>query len=330
MALLPITIATWDYDRVQAIRDGRIQVEGCTVNHLALPPEETFFRAFVNREFDVAELSLSSTMIQTARGECGYRAIPVFPSRQFRHNAIYIRTDRGIDRPEDLRGKVVGVPEYQVTAAMWVRGILDDEYGVAPADMRWRSGGIEEPGRHEKLAISLPAGVELAAIPAGKTLAGMLRDGEIDALVTPRAPSCFRQGAPHVGRLFPDFRATEKAYFQKTGIFPIMHIVGIRNELVEAHPWLPSSLYKAFVQAKAVALDNLEATAALKITLPWVVAEAEDTRQVMGDDFWPYGIAENRATLEAMVRHSWTQGLSARPLSVEELFLPSTHETVKI
>lgn len=329
MAKLPITVATWDYDRVRAILDGRVAIEGCDVNYIVTAPEETFFRAFTARQFDVAELSLSSYMIALSRGGCGYRAVPVFPSRAFRHSAIYVRSDRGISRPEDLRGRIVGVPEYQLTANLWVRGILADEYGVQPAQISWRRGGMEEPGRYEKLSVA-PAGVEIETIAADDTLSRMLREGRIDALIAPRAPSCFVERAPGVTRMFSDFRNEERAYFGKTGIFPIMHVLAIREELVNAHPWLATSVFKAFAEAKRLCMHELYEVTALKLTLPWVVAEAEATRAVMGEDFWPYGFEANRTTLSAAVRYSHEQDLSARRLSVEELFVPSTLEMSKI
>lgn len=330
MSKLPLTISTWEYDRTRALIDGRVRVEGCDVEYFPMGPEETFWRAFANREFDVTELSSSSYMIALSRGGCGYRAIPVFLSRSFRHSAIYIRTDRGINKPEDLKGKVVGVPEYQMTAAVWVRGALEDEYGVKARDIRWRNGGLEEPGRHEKLDLNLPKDISLEPAPEGRALSEMLAAGDLDALVTPRAPSCFVEGAPKVARLFPDFRSAEKVFFSKHGIFPIMHLVAIREELVDAHPWLAASVYKAFNEAKKACIPDLEEVAALKVMLPWLVAELEETRKLMGFDYWPYGVAENRKPLEAAVRYSHDQGLSARPLSVEELFVPSTLETAKI
>lgn len=330
MSLLPLTVACWDYDRTRALMDGRVAVEGCDIRYLPLSPEEVFFRAFRHGEFDVSELSFSSYIMATARGDCPYVAIPAFVSRAFRHSGIYIRTDRGIDKPDDLKGRVVGVPEYQVTAAVWIRGMLEDEYGVAPSDVDWRSGGVEEPGRHEKLAIDLPAGVRVEPIPADRTLGAMLEAGEIDALVAPRAPSCFVRGAPNVGRLFPDFRSVERSYFEKTRIFPIMHVVGIRKSLAEAHPWLGASLMKAFEASKALAMPQLLEVTALKLTLPWVARETEDTIALMGEDYWPYGVEANRTTLDAFLRHHHEQGLSPRRMTPEDLFLPSTLERTKV
>ncbi len=330
MSNLPLTIGCWNYDRTRALMDGRVPIEGCDPRFLALGPEEVFFRAFRHGEFDVSELSFSSYLMATARGTCPYVAIPVFISRAFRHSGIYIRTDRGIGGPADLRGRLVGVPEYQVTAAVWIRGVLQHEYGLQPSDVVWRSGGIEEPGRHEKLPIELPDDIKIEPIAEGKTLSAMLDDGEIDALVTPRAPSCFDRGTTHVGRLFPDFRSDERAWFEKTRIFPIMHVIGIRKELAAAEPWLGASLMKAFEAAKRIVYTDLREVAALKTTLPWVTQEYEETVALMGADYWPYGIEANRPTLDAFLQYHHEQGLSPTPANLDEIFLPSAMETVKV
>ncbi len=328
MAALPLTVACWDYDRTRALMDGRVRIEGCETTCLPLAPEEVFFRAFGHAEFDVSELSLSTYMLTRARGDCPYIGIPVFPSRAFRHSAIYVNTAKGVREPADLKGREVGVPEYQVTAAVWVRGILADEHGVRPADIHWRTGGVEQPGRREKAA--LPGGIAVTPIEPDRTLSGMLEAGEIDALVAPRPPSCFTRGAPGVARLFPDFRPVEQDYFARTGIFPVMHLIGIRASLVAEHPWLPASVMKAFEAAKAACLPELDEVTALKITLPWVAAEAEATRAVMGDDYWPYGVERNRATLEALTRYAHEQGLLPERPAVEELFAPQTLDSVKV
>ena len=327
---LPLTVACWDYDRTRALIDGRVPIEGCDATFFPLPVEETFFRALRHAEFDVAELSLSSYLMLLDRGDSPYIAIPAFVSRAFRHSAIYIRTDRGIRAPADLKGRVVGVPEYQVTAAVWARGILEDEHGVSPADLRWRTGGIEQPGRHEKVAMTLPPEIEATAIPTDETLGQWFVDGKLDAIVAPRAPSCFIEKRPHIGRLFPDFRAAERAYFAKTGIFPIMHVVGIRRRLVAEHPWLAASLFKAFVQAKRACLPELAEIAALKIMLPWLAAEYEETIAAMGADFWPYGVAGSEKTLAAILRYHHAQGLSSRRREIAELFVPATLEQVRL
>jgi 4,5-dihydroxyphthalate decarboxylase len=330
MGDIPITIATGDYDRTRPIRDGRVNVEGCDVTYLAMDSEELFFRAIRHREFDVCEMSFSNYVIQKSRGETDSIAIPVFLSRAFRHSGFYIRTDRGINGPEDLRGKTIGVPEYQMTAAVWQRGMLQDEYGIAPRDIRWRAGGMEEPGREERSPFTPPSDVDLKRIGPDQTLVGILEDGALDAAMFPRAPACFTRGDAQVGRLFPDYRAAEQDYFRKTGLYPIMHLVVVRRSLAEKHPWLCGSLYKAFRQAKALALAELEKIGTLAITLPWVGAELAATRAVLGDDIWPYGVSENSTAIEALIRYQHEQGLTDRRQSVEELFAASTFSIAKV
>ena len=330
MSKLSLTVACGDYDRVRAIKDGRVQIEGCDVNFLPLAAEEVFFRAFRGTEFDVTELSFSSTMIQTARGDCQYIGIPAFVSRIFRHSSIYIRTDRGITRPEDLRGKKIGLPEYQMTAPVWMRGMMQDEYGVRPEECIWRSGGQEQPGRDERTPIKPIPGLDLAPIPNDRTLVDMFVKGELDALFTARAPSCFVEGAPNIGRLFPNYREVEKAYYQKTKLFPIMHFIGIKKSLVEQHPWLATSVYKAFVQAKAIAMQEVRDITALNITLPWVEAEALESMALMGQDYWRYGVKESLHEIDALARYSHEQGLSSRLLTAADLFAPSVMDISRI
>lgn len=321
---LPLTVACWDYDRTRLLFDGRVAIEGCRTNMLSLPVEETFFRALRAAEFDVAELSLSSYTMMRARGECPYVAIPVFLSRMFRHSAIYIPAGSAIQTPEDLKGKTVGVPEYQLTAPVWVRGILQDEYGVRPGDIEWKTGGVESPGRVEKVRFSASEGVRISSIGATDTLDECLLDGRIDALIAPRAPASFTNGRSH--RLFRNLRETERAYHAKTGIFPIMHVVGVRADLVACHPWLASSVFKAFCQAKAHALSELSEVGALKTALPWLTSEYDETVATMGRDFWPYGLAPNAMALDTFLRYHHEQGLSGTRLSAADLFVPSTTE----
>jgi 4,5-dihydroxyphthalate decarboxylase len=294
-----------------------------------MSPEEAFHRAFRFQEFDVTELSLSSTIVAMTRGPFPYAAIPVFPSRLFRHSSIYIRADRGIAKPEDLRGRLVGVPEYQMTAAVWVRGILQDEYGLEPAALRWRTGGLEEPGREEKLKLSLPEEVELAAIPTGETLSQQLNEGKLDALISALAPSCFGRN-PNVVRLFPDYRAAETEYYRRTRIFPIMHVVGIRRTLLDRHPWLAVNVMNAFLEAKQICTRNQEKIGHLFTTLPWPVAALEDARALMGPDFWSDGVPQNLPELEALTRYVHEQGIASRKMAVEDLFVPSTLNLAKV
>ena len=329
MSRLPITIATWDYDRVRPLVDGRVKVEGCDVNYITMPVEECFERAYFHGEFEVAEIGFSPYLIALSRGIPPYVAVPAFLSRMFRHSAIYIRTDRGIKQPSDLKGKVIGLPEYQITAVVWLRGILQDEYGVKPTDISWRQGGIEEPGRTERTPLKPIPGLDLRPVP-DKALSKMLEAGELDAMFSARAPSCFVRGAPNIARLFPDYREMEKAYYRKTQMFPIMHLIGVKKHLVERHPWLPASLYKAFVEAKKYAMHDVRDINALLVTLPWLIAEAEESVALMGEDFWRYGVKENAKEIDALTRYAFEQGLVSRKLSLEELFPPSVIEVSRI
>jgi 4,5-dihydroxyphthalate decarboxylase len=330
MNKLPLSLSVCEYDRTRALFTGRVQVDGCEIIPFALEGEAAFHRAFKFQEFDIAELSLSSHTATVSRRAHAYVGIPAFVSRVFRHSGIYIRTDRGIRKPQDLRGRTIGVPEYQITANVWIRGMLKDEYGVAPEEIHWRRGGIEEPGRDERSPIELPSTVDLQQVPSDKTLSEMLAAGEIDAMITARAPSCFDRGAPNVGRLFPDFKGVEQDYFRRTRLFPIMHLIGIRKELVEKHPWLPVSVYEAFVRAKNIAVKDLNEIGQLMVHLPWVVDHYRETRAIMGEDYWPYGFQENLSNLETFVRYHHEQHLSARKVAPEELFAPSACELAKI
>jgi 4,5-dihydroxyphthalate decarboxylase len=329
MAKLNLSVAVRDYDRTRPLSDGLVQIDGVDPVYMALDPEEIFFRAFRRAEFDICELSLSSFTVKTAQGACPYVGVPAFVSRAFRHTSIYVRTDR-IKKPADLKGKKVGVPEYQLTANVWARAILEDDHGVKPSDVHWIRGGLEEAGRPEKIAITLPKDVKLDDAPQGRTLSSMLEAGEIDAFIGPRVPSCFTRGAPHVGWLFADPVAAAKDYFKHTGIFPIMHLVGVKRALAEAHPWLPGAVYKAFERSKAIALEKLADTSSAKVTLPFVEERLMEARALMGEDFWSYGVAPNRKTLETFLRHHHAQGLSLRLVKVEELFHPGTLETFKL
>jgi 4,5-dihydroxyphthalate decarboxylase len=328
MSRLSLSVAVGDYDRVRPLVDGSVQIDGVDPVFMLLEPEEIFFRAFRHADFDICELSMSSFTVKTANGDCPYVGVPVFPSRSFRHNSIYVRTDR-VKRPEDLKGRRIGVPEYQVTANVWTRAVLEDEYGVMPSDVTWVRGGYEQPGRIEKIALHLPPDVRVEDAPAGATISGMLADGEIDAVIGPRAPSCLGRH-PNVGWLFPDPAAAASDWFRKTRIFPIMHILGIRRALAERHPWLPVAAMKGFEQAKARALAKLAEAATSKVTLPFVDEHLHAARRLMGEDFWSYGLAANRHVLEVFLKRHHAEGLSSRLMRPEELFHSSTHETHRV
>jgi 4,5-dihydroxyphthalate decarboxylase len=329
MSKLKLSVAIGNYDRVRALFDGQVAIDGVDPIFMTLPPEEIFFRAFRTVDFDICELSMSSFTVKTAEGTCPYVGVPAFVSRAFRHNSIYVRTDR-IKSPADLKGKRIGLPEYQLTACVWARIILEDDHGIKPSDVTWVRGGIDDPSRPEKITIKLPGGVRLENAPEGKTISQLLEAGEIDAFVAPRAPSLAGKRHPHIGWLFPDPIAAGRDYYKRTGLFPIMHVTGIRRTLVEQHPWLPAAMLKAFTQAKAKCLEELEDTSATKCTLPFVEEELKAARELMGHDFWSYGLAPNRKVLETFLRHHHAQGLSARLLTPEELFHPSTHESFTI
>ena len=329
MAKLQLSIALGDYDRTRALLDGSVQIDGVDPVYMTLSPEEMFFRAMRSRDFDISELSFSSYLVKHSKGECPYIALPVFLSRAFRHTAIYVRKDR-IERPEDLKGKRIGVPEYQLTANVWARAILQDDFGVRPCDVTWVRGGIDTPGRPEKIRLELPPDVRMESAPEGMTISELLDRGEIDAYIAPRPPSGAALRNPNVGWLFDDPTAVAKDYYRRTGVFPIMHVCAIRTELAQRHPWLPAAVAKAYTQAKDAALAKLSDTSATKVTLPFVEEQLKAARETMGEDFWSYGVAANRRTLETFVRHHHAQGLSARLMSVDELFHPSTYETYSI
>jgi 4,5-dihydroxyphthalate decarboxylase len=329
MSNLQLSVAVGNYDRVRPLMDGTVQIDGVDPIFMNLPPEEIFFRAFRSRDFDICELSMSSFTVKTADGDCPYVGVPAFVSRAFRHNSIYVHRNR-IKSPTDLKGKRVGLPEYQLTACVWARIILEDDHGVKPSDVAWVRGGVEHPGRLEKIGIRLPAGVLLEDAPEGTTISELLQRGEIDGFIAPRVPRLSGGNNPDIGWLFADPIAAGRAYYERTGIFPIMHLTGIRRELVEKHPWLPVAVLKAFSQAKSKCLEELEDTAASKITLPFVAEQLRAARQLMGADFWSYGLAPNRKVLDTFLRHHHAQGLSSRLVSPEELFHPSTHASFAI
>ncbi len=329
MSKLQLSIAMGDYDRTRALLDGSVHIDGVDPVYMTLSPEEMFFRAMRSVDFDIAELSFSSYLVKTARGDCPYIAVPVFLSRAFRHTAIYVRKDR-IHKPEDLKGKRIGLPEYQLTAHVWARAILEDDFGVRPSDVTWVRGGIDTPGRLEKIKLSLPADVRLEDAPAGRTISELLDQGEIDGFIAPRPPSGAALRNPNVGWLFDDPTAVAKDYYRRTGVFPIMHVVGVRKALAAQHPWLPAAVFKAFSQAKTLALASLADTSATKVTLPFVEEQLKAARQTLGEDYWSYGVEANRPTLQTFVRHHHSQGLSARQLAVDEIFHPATYEQYSI
>ncbi len=325
-----LTFACGRSDRTKALFDGSVRAAGLDLAMLALPPSEIFPRALTRAEFDVCELSASSYVVQLSRGESQYVALPVFLSRSFRLDAIYVRDDRDISCPADLGGRKLGTPEFQMTAGLWARGILKDRYGLDPRSMAWTTGGLNASGRKERIPITPGPGYRITPAPEGRSLNDLLQEGVLDGVIAPEPPSCFRNADAGVRRLFADPRAEEKAYFEQSGIFPIMHLVAVRRSVLESRPDIAVALYEALVAARDDGYRRLEAMAAapsLPIMLPFLAAEIAETRRIMGADHWPYGVAANSATIEALCRHSADQGLSARPVSPDELFFETLRST---
>jgi 4,5-dihydroxyphthalate decarboxylase len=329
MGNIHLTLACEDYDRTRPLKDGRIKPEGIELNYLVLSVEEIFWRMMKYEEFDASELSMGAFLTAAAQGRRPFIAIPVFPSRTFRHRCIFINTTSGIERPEDLRGKRMGVPEYSMTAAVWLRGLFQHEYGVPPEEIDWVQAGEEHPGRKDRVDFEMPAGVRMESRP-DTTLNAMIESGEIDAMMSPRMPTCFLNGSPRVRRLFPNYKQAEMEYFRKTGLFPIMHVMVIRRAIYDAHPWVAQSLYKGFCAAKDLCMKELYDTNVLRVSLPWTSAEYEETRALMTADYWPYGIAQNRANLETLHSYLYEQGLIKQRLNLDELFAHETVEAFKI
>jgi 4,5-dihydroxyphthalate decarboxylase len=319
---LRLTFACGIYDRTDALRTGDVGVEGIDLNFLAIEaPREIFDRMGGRQEFDVAEFSSSEFISRLARGGCPFVALPVFPSRVFRHGYIYINRNSGIGKPQDLAGKRIGVPLYTMTAAVWIRGHLAHQYGVDLATIRWVEGATNEAGRHgdpSAPALLKPARIEHDE--KGRSLRDLLVSGEIDAVASSQRPLPH----PDIAPLFPDSRAVERAYYRATRIFPIMHLIVIRRDVYERHPWIANSLYKGFVEAKAKALARLRKTGAHPSMLPWVHHDVEEINEVFGGDPYPYGIEPNRPTLEALVRYMAEQHFIPQPIPIAELFVPIT------
>jgi len=307
-----------------------VQIEGCDMQFEIASIGDMNTNVFSGpQSYDVTEIGLHPYMLAYANdGFRGYSLIPVFPLRMFRHKSIFIRTDRGIKKPEDLQGKKVATPGFSSTSLTWLRGIVQHEYGVKPEEIQWvissRDSSAKAAGKASKQESVIPQGLSVSNGPVGKDESDLLESGEVDALFHAAEPRAYVQGHPKVARLFPDFRKTERAYFKKTGIFPIMHAVAIRNSLIEQHPWLPKAVFDAYSQAKELMYDHLKKMGWVTISLPWVAQEIEETRALMGENFWPYGIKPNRKALEALFLYSYEQGLAVRRLTIEELFHPSS------
>ena len=320
MPNLDLNIACWDYDRTRPLTDGRVQPEGINLDITVLRPREIFPRMLQDQEFHASEMSLASYVILKARDQCPFVAIPVMLSKIFRHDCIYVRHDAGIIEPADLRGKRIGLPQYSSTAGVFIKGLMQHEYGVSPQEMTWFMGGQDTPAPAPLVPLDLPDDIHLEFIPEDKTLEGMLADGELDALFATYIPNLFLSGSPTIARLFPNFKEVEQDYYRRTGIFPIMHTVVIREDVHREHPWVAASLYEAFSQAKDLAVGGLYDTDALALTLPFLIDHLEESRRIFGSDYWSYGVESNRPALEGLSQYVVDQGLAPRVVSTEELF----------
>ena len=325
---LPINMAGYNLDRTRALFDGQVKVDGCDLQIEEQGIGDLNTHVFSGpKTLDVTEIGLHPYMLAYANeGFRDYSLLPIYPLRLFRHKSIFIRTDRGIKGPEDLRGRKVATPGFSSTSLTWLRGIVQHEYGVKPEEIQWvvssKDSSAKAAGKVSKQESVVPKSLSVSQGPEGKDESDLLEYGEVDALFHAAEPRAYIEGHPKVARLFPDFRKTERVYFKKTGIFPIMHAVAIRNTLVEQNPWLPNAVFDAYSQAKQIMYNQLKKMGWATISLPWVAQEIEETRVLMGENFWPYGIEPNRKALEALFQYSYEQGLSSRELTIEEVFHP--------
>lgn len=328
--LLKLKVAGYDMDRVKGIVNGSVPIEGCEVEFHKIGIGDANTAAFSGAgTYDITEIGLHPFMLAYANDDFrDYTLIPIFPIRTFRHKSIFVHSDRGINKPEDLIGRKIGTPGYSSTSLTWIRGMLQDEYGVKPEDIEWvlsnKDSSADAAGKISAEEQVVPEGISASVGPAGMDESDLLLSGEVDALFHAAEPKAFVQGNPLIKRLFSDSKQTEQDYYKKTGIFPIMHVVAIKTELVEKYPWLPKAVFEAYSKAKTQHYAALKKIGWAYSSLPWFAQEFEETKKLMGENFWPYGIEANRKTLETLFRYSYEQGLSNKQLSIEDLFHRST------
>ena len=320
MADLPLTLACWDYDRTRPLIDGLVKPKGIDLKVEVLRPRQMFPRMLEKQEFHASELSLASYASLIGRGQCPFVAIPVALSKFFRHSCIYVRKGAGVRTPQDLKGKRVGTTQYSSTAVTFMRGMLKDEYGVEATDMHWFMGGLTKPTEAPLIPLDLPPEIRLDFVPEGDTLERMMVEERLDALLSIYIPKLFADEWVGIERLFPDFKAVEKDYYKRTGIFPIMHTIALREDVVREHPWVPASLYQAFCESRDIALEGLWDTDALRLGLPWLIDHVEEAWRVFGKDFWAYGMKANRPALEAVGRYVHEQHFSPRVVTAQEIW----------
>lgn len=317
------------YDRTRRLYTGEVAPEGIRMRYLHTAIEDLFWRQGKYGEFDVAEYSVGAYLSTVDDPDRPFVALPVFPSRLFRHSSVYVRDDANVSEAADLNAGVIGTPEWSMTASLWMRGILGEHHGVDLASIRWRTGGLEEPGRQEKAPVTPPAYFDVSRIDDEDTLSEQLIRGELDGLITARAPRAFLQGDPRIRRLWPDFRAVERAYFEATQIVPIMHVVVVKRSVLTAHPWVANNLVDAFERARKPVQRELIDTAVCTTSLIWESSYAEAEKDILGDPF-RCGVAENLAALQALLAYAHEQGFSERPLRLEDVFVPSTVSAARV
>jgi 4,5-dihydroxyphthalate decarboxylase len=325
---LVLSLAISEYDHVRDLAGGAVRPQGIAINALHFAVEEIFHRFTRYCEWEVSELSMAKYCSLVSQGETGVAAIPVFPSRVFRHSSIYVRRDGKVRTPQDLRGRKVGLPEWAQTAAVYTRGMLVHEWGVGLDEVAWVQAGVDEPGRQEKVALKLPKGVTVTPRP-DSSLDRLLLAGEVDAVMSAHAPRSFEERHPDIVRLFPDYRPVEEAYFRKTGIYPIMHVIALKRAVLERFPWVATNLLEAFEEAKRRSLSRAGEITASRFPVPWIAEIAERARALFGDPM-PYGIEANRTTLAAFLRFAHEQGVCHKLLQPEDLFPPEVQTTFKI
>lgn len=329
MGKIHLTVAMGDYDHVRDFTEGSVTADGIDITHLKLSVEEIFYRFTKFREWDISEMSFGKYAALVSQNDTSLSAIPVFPSRAFRLSSIYVRADGAVKTARDLAGKRVGIPEWAQTAAVYTRGYLVHEVGIPLTEIEWIQAGVNQPGRVEKVELKLPVGVRYRNV-ADRSLSEMLLAGDVDAIMSARPPAPFTENHPNVTRLLKDFRAIEETYWRRTGIFPIMHVVALRADVLAEHPWAAMNLLKAFEEAKNRSLARMADATASHVPLPWGFAHAGSVRELFGKDFWPYGIEPNRPTLEAFLRFAYEQGVCHRLVAPEELFPPQVQSRFKI
>lgn len=325
---IPLTMALSGYDHTRDLITGEVEVEGVDLTCLTLPVEEIFFRFLRYREWHISELSFAKYISLRAAGDDSIVAIPVFPSRVCRHSSIYVTPD-GPTEPKALAGARIGVPEWAQTASVYTRGLLVHEWDIPLTDVKWFQAGVNEPGRQEKVQLSVPDGVSLTPVP-DRSLDELLHAGELDAVFSAHPPESFERGDPGIVRLFADYEPVEREYVARTGIFPIMHVVVIKTDVLAAHPWVAGNLLTAFTAAKERSVARLDEITASRLPLPWVPARVAEARTLFGPDPWPYGIEANRTTLEAFAGFAYEQGVAARKLSAEDLFAPQVRDRYRV